>query len=92
MSEVVYTYHVVDPSGEIWATPKGKRTWETPGAAKNAWSCHTWVDDGPNPYNSKLRRTRQAKWSVDASGWKVIGTPIHRIEGLMEEDVPIEIT
>jgi hypothetical protein len=25
---------------ELWSTPKGKVSWSSVGAAKNAWSCH----------------------------------------------------
>jgi len=92
MSRVVYVYHIVDPDGSLWETPQGKLTWDRVAAAKNAWGCHTWLDAGPNQYNPKLRTTRQAKWSVDAVGWKIVGTPIYRIGSLEEGDVPIEYT
>tara|TARA_R110000744_G_scaffold375388_1_gene488808 strand:+ start:286 stop:531 length:246 start_codon:yes stop_codon:yes gene_type:complete len=60
---------VKDPEGSIWKTPKGKTTWNSKGAAKNAWGCHTWFDRGPNPYNPKLRRSTQGRWTKDAEGW-----------------------
>ena len=62
---------IFDPDGNIWSTPKGKNSWSSISAAKNAWGCHTWLDNGPNRYNSKLRSTRQGKWSQDAIGWSV---------------------
>jgi len=60
---------VKDPQGDIWQTPKGKSSWGSSSAAKNAWSCHTWLDNGPNPYNKNLRSIKQGKWSKDAIGW-----------------------
>lgn len=62
---------IFDPDGNIWSTPKGKNSWASVGAAKIAWGCHTWLDDGPNRYNSNLRSKRQGKWSTDADGWEV---------------------
>ena len=64
---------VFDPDGNAWSTPKGKSSWASVSAAKNAWACHTWLDNGPNRYNLKLRSTRQGKWSKDAEplGWTV---------------------
>lgn len=86
MPKTVYVYHIIDPDGNLWETPKGKRTWDSVAAAKNAWACHTWFDNGPNRYNPKLRTTRQGKWSKDANGWKVVGTPIHVILDLEEAE------
>jgi hypothetical protein len=69
MKDKVQVVVIKDPDGNIWATPKGKSSWSSVGAAKNAWGCHTWLDNGPNKYNPKLRSTRQGKWSQDAEGW-----------------------
>ena len=49
---------IKDPDGNIWTTPKGKGTWGSSGAAKNAWCYHH------NPIVSM-------KWGRDAEsiGW-----------------------
>jgi hypothetical protein len=60
-----------DPWGNLWSTPKGKVSWGSDGAAKSAWNCHTWIDNGPNMYNPKLRSLRQGKWAEDAVGWSL---------------------
>ena len=65
----IQVWVIKGPEGNIWQTPKGKSSWGSSAAAKNAWACHTWLDNGPNRYNPKLRSTRQGKWSKDAEGW-----------------------
>lgn len=69
MKDKIQAVVIKDPDGNTWSTPKGKSSWSSVGAAKNAWGCHTWLDNGPNRYNPKLRSTRQGKWSQDSEGW-----------------------
>lgn len=57
----IQVWVIKDPEGNIWQTTKGKSSWGSCGAAKSAWACHTWLDNGPNRYNPKLRSTRQGK-------------------------------
>lgn len=72
MPDTIQVVCIFDPEGNIWRTPKGKSSWSSVSAAKNAWNCHTWLDNGPSRYNPKLRSTRQGKWSKDAepNGWQ----------------------
>lgn len=69
--EKIQVVVIKDPNGNVWKTPKGKSSWSSVVAAKSAWNCHTWVDDGPNPYNPKIRRRRNGKWDSDAVGWSI---------------------
>jgi hypothetical protein len=69
MKDTIQVVVIKDPDGDVWSTPKGKSSWSSVSAAKNAWGCHTWLDNGPNRYNPKLRSTRQGVWSKDAEGW-----------------------
>jgi len=57
---------IFDPDGKLWSTPKGKTSWSSVGAAKNAWSCHNFKRHPKYP-----RLTTNKKWSEDAKGWDV---------------------
>lgn len=57
---------IFDPDGNVWSTPKGKATWGSVGAAKNAWACHNFK---PHEYYKRISINK--KWSEDAIGWEV---------------------
>lgn len=57
---------IKDPEGNIWATPKGKFSWGSVGAAKNSWSCHNWKKH-PKYNNTTVNKT----WKEGAGGWSV---------------------
>jgi len=69
MKDKIQIVVIKKPDGSIWNTPKGKSSWSSVGAAKNAWGCHTWKNREPPLHRSRT----QCKWSEDAeaSGWKV---------------------
>lgn len=58
MKRTLKVFVVKDPEGSVWKTPKGKSSWNSVGAAKNAWCCHHGVFS-------------RCSWSVDAVGWSV---------------------
>ena len=55
---------IKDPEGNIWSTPKGKSSWGSVGAAKNAWGCHNWKKHPKYP-----RINTNKTWKEDAEGW-----------------------
>lgn len=57
---------IFDPAGNVWSTPKGKSTWGSIGAAKNARACHNWKK---HEYYKRISVNK--KWSEDADGWEV---------------------
>lgn len=56
MKDVVEIWVIKDPDGNLWKTPKGKSSWASQGAAKNAWL-----------YHKNLHC--KSSWSEDAQGW-----------------------
>ena len=65
MDKVIQVVVIKDPEGNIWKTPKGKSSWNSVGAAKNAWGCHNWKK------HPIYARSTNKKWSEDAEGWSV---------------------
>lgn len=66
MKDVTEVWVIKDPDGNVWKTPKGKSSWASQSAAKNAWGCYNW-GLRETKYGSKYNR--QLKWSEDAQGW-----------------------
>lgn len=61
MKNTIEVWVIKDPEGNVWKTPKGKSSWASKGAAKNAWGCH------------RYKGYCNMKWSEDAEpiGWTV---------------------
>lgn len=38
----IQVWVIKDPEGNVWQTPKGKSSWNSSGAAKNAWCYHQY--------------------------------------------------
>lgn len=64
INKVIQVVVIKDPKGNIWSTPKGKSSWGSVGAAKNAWGCHNWKRHPKYP-----RINTNKIWKEDAEGW-----------------------
>ena len=87
MSEDLTFFAIKDPQGYFWKTPNGKSSWDSVGAAKNAWNAHNHAQE-PYDYGGVLRDFRwiRKNWSKDAAtnGWSVVKVKYKLVEEINE--------
>lgn len=73
MDDVIKVYVIKDPEGNVWKTPKGKSSWSSVGAAKNAWNAHNWYKVVREICGVEYTSWVHKVWSKNAepAGWKV---------------------